>query len=43
METKQLVEYEAPKIETISDDQILEELGEAQAMCHYLVDCNNIR
>ena len=35
METKQLVENEAPKIETISDDQILEELGEAQAMNHY--------
>ena len=43
MEKKQFVEYEAPKIETISDDQILEELGEAQAMCQYLPGCDCIR
>ncbi len=39
METKQFVEYEAPRIETISDEQILEELGEAQACHQYLPDC----
>jgi hypothetical protein len=31
-----LADYEAPQIETLSDEQILEELGEAQANLQYL-------
>ncbi len=35
MKTEQLSEYVKPTVETISDDQILEELGEAQAIIQY--------
>ena len=31
METKKLPEYEAPEVTTYTDDEILEELGDAQA------------
>ena len=36
-------EYEAPKVETLTDEQILEELGSAQAsVCPYQTDCRLI-
>ena len=38
MNTEHLSEYEKPKVETITDDQIIEELGEAQAICQYGCD-----
>ena len=35
MKADHLSEYVEPKVETITDDQILEELGEAQATIQY--------
>jgi hypothetical protein len=39
MKVAQLPEYEKPEVATITDDEILEELGEAQAFCQYLTEC----
>ena len=39
MQEKKLPEYEAPKVQTLTDKQILEELGSAQAtVCPYQAD-----
>jgi len=32
MESKKMIEYEAPKVTTYTDEEILEELGPAQAI-----------
>lgn len=40
MQENHLPEYEAPRIETLTDEQVLEELGAAQAsVCSYQNDC----
>jgi len=39
MQEHTLPEYEAPKVQTLTDQQILEELGSAQA-CHCPYQCD---
>ncbi len=41
MNAEHLSEYVEPKVETVTDDQILEELGEAQATIQYGPDFLN--
>jgi len=42
MQKARLEDYEVPKIETLSDEQILEELGEAQATIQYCPNCVDV-
>ena len=39
MQEKNLPAYEKPEVATLTDEVILEEMGEAQATCQYFTDC----